>query len=229
MNHQAGSYGIRLLSLSALETERFGETLSSTLGPSGVITLEGDLGAGKTQFVRGMSRGLGIDVDEISSPTFVICMRHESEQATLAHMDAYRLSGDDELESIGFDEMLAEDQLLLAVEWASRIESSLPNERIDVHISHRGESTRGVEIIDYRSDASERMRLRDAFNALFESCEIAPRNTESTCPTCGGHREDVQINSPFCSLRCRMADLDSWFSGRFMVSRPIEMDDELDD
>ena len=229
MNYEAGTYGIRLLSLAAHETERFGETIASTVGSSGVITLEGDLGAGKTQFVRGMSRGLGIDENEISSPTFVICMMHESARGALAHMDAYRLSGDEELESIGFDEMISEGKLLMAIEWASRIQSSLPTERIDVHIYHRGESTRGLEIIDHRSDSVERGRLREACTAVFDSCEITQLHTGSICPSCGVDRVEDETHSPFCSSKCRMADLDSWFSGRYMVSRPIEMDDELDD
>jgi tRNA threonylcarbamoyladenosine biosynthesis protein TsaE len=229
MNHEPGTYGIRLLSMNAEETERFGETLASTIGGLGVVTLEGDLGAGKTQFVRGMSRSLALDCDEISSPTFVICMRHDSPQGTLAHMDAYRLAGDDELESVGFDEMVAEDGMLLAIEWASRIESSLPAERIDVHISHRGQSIRGVEIVDHRTHDAERMRLREAFEMLFDTCEISPRNTHDVCPSCGAQRDDSGMNLPFCSLRCRMADLNSWFSGRYMVSRPVEADEELDD
>lgn len=113
------------------ETEALGEALGRTLGP-GVIALTGDLGAGKTAFVRGLARGLGF-TGEVSSPTFAIVHEYEGGRLPLYHFDMYRVSGWDDLESTGFFDYEAMPALL-AVEWSENVAGALPERRLDVNI-----------------------------------------------------------------------------------------------
>lgn len=211
-------------------TERVGEIIAELSPRPLCITLEGELGAGKTRFARGLARGLGLDPESISSPTFVIHAEHrgEGEQApAFSHLDAYRLSGEEELESIGFDELLGEPDRLVAIEWASRIAGSLPAQRVDVRIDHRGEQDRAVTVLDTRDDDAQRLRLRDALEARAAAW-CTTLGAERSCPTCGATCEDPAAR-PFCSSRCRLADLAGWFGGEFSISRPLNASDLLDD
>jgi len=104
-----------------------GEDLARTLGAAGLaIALVGPLGAGKTVFVKGLARGLGVDPRLVSSPTFVIAQQYPVAQGptTLHHVDLYRLEAEEELETIGFYDMLAVGNVV-AVEWADRFEAVL--------------------------------------------------------------------------------------------------------
>ena len=147
---------IRLRSDSPEDTERVGEVIASIDPAPVLIAIEGELGAGKTRLVRGLARGLGVDVQDVSSPTFILCCRHEGETCSLAHLDAYRLTDSQELETLGFEEMLEEEHLVMAVEWATRIDDALPNERIEIRLAHRADTERAIEIID--SDSKKRRR-----------------------------------------------------------------------
>lgn len=128
-------------SRSLEQTIAIGAAVAASCGAGDVIALNGELGAGKTQFVRGLAQGLGIDPRQVSSPTFVIA--HEYEAAgkglVLAHLDAYRLGGRDELRSLGFaDEAESDlrDGAVMAVEWADRVAAALPADRLIVLIEH---------------------------------------------------------------------------------------------
>ena len=114
---------------SARETEALAETLGRKAFPGAVIALYGPLGAGKTAFVRGLARGMGLP-DDIASPTFALMHVHEG-LLPLYHFDLYRLSGEDELETVGADEYWFGSGVS-AVEWAERAGSLLPIERLDV-------------------------------------------------------------------------------------------------
>ena len=112
-----------------------------------VICLYGPLGAGKTCFVRGLAQGMGLDGAAISSPSFLICHEYTGPgELRLAHLDAYRLAGSDELETIGWDDLCTAPHTVLAIEWASRIEPALPEERIDVTLDHTAEDSRCITI-----------------------------------------------------------------------------------
>jgi tRNA threonylcarbamoyladenosine biosynthesis protein TsaE len=100
---------------SADETKAWGERLARLLFPGAVIGLEGELGAGKTCFVKGLATGLGIDEDEISSPTFTLIAEHYRGKVPLYHIDLYRLEGA-EIEELGLDEYLF-GQGVTAIEW----------------------------------------------------------------------------------------------------------------
>ena len=218
---------IRLRTQSAEETARVGEVIGSLEPAPVVIAIEGELGAGKTQLVRGLAAGLGLDAAEVSSPTFVLSCRHDGPNCSLAHLDAYRMSGDDDLESIGFEEMLGEPSLVMAIEWASRLQHALPANRIEIRIAHLPADERAIEIMDHRDSARLRERLSDALQVRCDATET-PLIDTNTCPSCGEKSTDSE-HGAFCSHRCRMADLGNWLGGRYSISRPLHADEELSD
>src|SRR6266545_3791873 len=119
-----------------LETEQAGEQLGRQLAPGAVVLLYGDLGAGKTAFVRGMARGLGANPDEVSSPTFTIVQEYAGTNATLYHVDLYRLAPA-EIEDLGLDDLVSGDGVV-AIEWADRWQGR-PDDAIEVSIAAAGD------------------------------------------------------------------------------------------
>jgi tRNA threonylcarbamoyladenosine biosynthesis protein TsaE len=132
-------------SSSELETAEAGAALARTLAPGAVVYVEGDLGAGKTAFVRGAASALGVR-DQVTSPTFTVAHLYEGEDGPVAHLDLYRSSslGDEELADLEpyFDEVRA-----TFIEWAARGGRLLPAPDIRVHLRISGEDTREIEII----------------------------------------------------------------------------------
>ena len=121
------------------DTWKIAEKLVSLVNKKGIIALHGDLGAGKTCFVQGMSRALGIGIP-ISSPTYTLIDEYEGENP-LYHIDLYRLSNSIEVLGIGLEEYFEKDGLI-AIEWAERGEDLLPEDSIHVHISKNDEFKR---------------------------------------------------------------------------------------
>lgn len=113
------------------ETIKVGKKFGELLEKGTVITLEGDLGAGKTSFTKGIAEGLGVK-RVVTSPTFTIIKEYEGD-LKLNHIDAYRLEHSDE--DIGFDEYLYSEGVTV-IEWAQFIKSYLPKERIDIEIKY---------------------------------------------------------------------------------------------
>jgi tRNA threonylcarbamoyladenosine biosynthesis protein TsaE len=106
-----------LESKTAEETLALGESIGKMISQGLTIALKGDLGAGKTTFVKGLAKGLGVSEDYyITSPTFTIINEYPAPPFTLCHLDLYRLSSADELEYIGFDDLL-DDTHIIVVEW----------------------------------------------------------------------------------------------------------------
>lgn len=130
---------------SAEETEALAARLAIQFRGGECIALHGDLGAGKTQFVRGLARGLGADPRAVGSPTFVLLHVYNTGRLTLYHLDAYRARGAEDFEGIGFGELLEQGGVVV-IEWAARVENLLPAERIDVQIEPIGLTSRRVEI-----------------------------------------------------------------------------------
>ena len=125
------------------DTRAIAAALAPTLTPGVVILLSGDLGAGKTAFVRGLAEGLGIDPDEVTSPTFTLVHEYRGGRLPLIHVDLYRLDRA-ELDDIGLDQDLAVNGIT-AVEWAERLVRSYPD-AIEVHIADRGGEVRAIEV-----------------------------------------------------------------------------------
>ncbi|RAZ67370.1 tRNA (adenosine(37)-N6)-threonylcarbamoyltransferase complex ATPase subunit type 1 TsaE [Planococcus maitriensis] len=122
------------------QTEKLAIRLASLLQPQDLLTLEGDLGAGKTTFTKGLAKGLGIE-RTVNSPTFTILKQYEG-RLNLNHFDVYRLENSDE--DIGFDELFAEEAVSV-IEWAQFIEDYLPEDRLDIVIRRLSEEGREVE------------------------------------------------------------------------------------
>jgi tRNA threonylcarbamoyladenosine biosynthesis protein TsaE len=130
-------------SRSEQDTAAMGRELGSTLAAGDVVLLHGDLGAGKTAFVRGLAEGLGVDSQEVSSPTFTLVQEYRGGRLPLFHVDLYRLNDPREIDDLGLDE-IAEDGVL-AIEWAERAPRP-PRQAIRIRIEHAGESERRIVI-----------------------------------------------------------------------------------
>lgn len=128
-----------ILSGNAEDTQTFAKRLSSFLQPGDVITLEGDLGAGKTTFTKGLAAGLGIG-RTVNSPTFTIIKEYHGKMP-LYHMDVYRLEDADE--DLGFDEYFSGNGVTV-IEWAHIIEEQLPSERLSIYLYHEGNDSRKI-------------------------------------------------------------------------------------
>ncbi len=123
-------------------TAALAAALAQGLAGGEVLALYGDLGAGKTHFVKGLAQGLGVDPDEVTSPTFVLINEYDG-RLHVYHFDAYRLGDPEELEALGCQEMFAGAGVCV-VEWADRVESCLPEERLEVRIEHAGPRARAL-------------------------------------------------------------------------------------
>ena len=128
---------------SEQETEELGARLSSELPGGTVVAMVGELGAGKTAFVRGMARGMGLDC-RVSSPTFTIVNEYLGERE-LIHFDMYRLSSADELFDIGWEDYLARGAVC-AVEWSENVSDAFFGDEITVRIEKSGENERVITI-----------------------------------------------------------------------------------
>ncbi len=128
---------------SETETERAGEAFGQALAPGAVVLLYGELGAGKTAFVRGMARGLGAAPDDVSSPTFTIIQEYAGRSATLYHIDLYRLAPA-EIDDLGLDDLI-DSGGIVAIEWADRWPSR-PRQAIEVAIEHDGGDRRRIHV-----------------------------------------------------------------------------------
>jgi tRNA threonylcarbamoyladenosine biosynthesis protein TsaE len=131
-----------VLSRSDAETEALGADLASRLGPGARVLLYGELGAGKTAFVRGLAIGLGIDPDEVSSPTFTLVQEYRGGRLPLIHVDLYRLAAG-EVDDLGLDALAAGG--VLAIEWAERMPRDDAG-AIHVRLEHAGEDARRIAI-----------------------------------------------------------------------------------
>ncbi len=128
---------------SEKETEALGERLAKCLRAGAVVALYGDLGAGKTAFVRGMARGLDIR-ESVSSPTFTIVNEYPGDPA-LFHFDMYRLKNAEELYGIGWEDYLDRNGICVT-EWSERIEEALPPDAVRVRILRLSDTERSVSI-----------------------------------------------------------------------------------
>lgn len=128
---------------SEQETEQLGMRFAETLPGGAVVAMYGDLGAGKTAFVRGMARGLGLDC-RVSSPTFTIVNEYLGKRE-LIHFDMYRLSSADELFDIGWEDYLNRGAVC-AVEWSENVQDAFFGDEIRVRIEKLGDSQRKITI-----------------------------------------------------------------------------------
>lgn len=133
---------MELFTSGEAETEALGEQLAANLKGGEVLALYGDMGAGKTAFVRGLGRGLGVG-ERVTSPTYTIVNEYFG-RLPLYHFDMYRLGGSEELYNIGWEDYLAKGGVC-AVEWAQRVDDALDGS-IAIEIKRIDENNRVITI-----------------------------------------------------------------------------------
>ena len=134
-------------SKSEADTEAIAQRVADVLTPGLTIALNGELGAGKTRFVRALCRALGGREDQVSSPTFVLMQLYPDARIPIAHFDTWRLGSADEFQLIGAEELLHSPDWLCLVEWAERFEFLLPEDRLECRIRHVSETEREFRIL----------------------------------------------------------------------------------
>ena len=137
---------MEIITQSPGETQKLGQKIGSDL-KSGklkkrIICLYGDLGSGKTTFIQGLAKGLGIK-KRITSPTFVFVKKY---QPSFYHVDLYRIEKLEETKGLGLGEIFSDPQALVAIEWAEKIKEMLPKERIDIQFNYLNQNERKVII-----------------------------------------------------------------------------------
>lgn len=137
---------MQILSDSPDATEEFAGRVAQLLMPGDFISLRGELGAGKTRFACGVARGLGVDPSiPITSPTYTLLNIYQG-RIPLYHFDLYRLSGDDDVFSLGFPEYFYGTGISL-VEWSERLQDELPQERLEISLSYVDDDSRNIDVI----------------------------------------------------------------------------------
>ncbi len=132
-----------------------------------VVALIGPLGAGKTEWVKGLAEGLGIDPRLVASPTFVIASEYPGRRR-LAHVDLYRLDSEAALEATGFRDLLAPGAVV-AVEWADRFPAMLPADRVEVEIGRRGMGAAEEREIAVRATGASAQRVVGEWTRILEA------------------------------------------------------------
>ena len=134
---------MKFITHSPEETEKVGQALGAVLTPGTILAYEGDLGAGKTAFTRGLARGLGA-TETVTSPTYTIVNEYLSGRLPLFHFDMYRLASSDDLWDIGWEDYL-ERGGVCAVEWSENVRDAM-EDAIIVRIEKTGEDSRCITI-----------------------------------------------------------------------------------
>lgn len=208
--------------------------VADVLRAGDAVALEGDLGAGKTTFVRALARALGADERLVSSPTFVMVNQYPvtlrgGAAAQLVHVDAYRLHGPDDLDALGWDTFYdasaghARAGHVLAVEWPGRIAAALAAPAGAANLHHAtlrftptGEGSREI-VLELPEAWAGRPGVRDLIERDPTRCRVTGRWVSPTA-----------ASYPFADDRARLADLNRWFTGSYGTSRPLTAQD-LDD
>lgn len=119
---------------TAADTEAVGARLGRLLAPGDLVLLEGELGAGKTTFARGVARGAGFK-GRVSSPTFALAHVYRGKRLTVHHLDMYRLAGGDPTE-VGLEDLLRDPRGAVVVEWPGALAGAWPKDRLEVELAH---------------------------------------------------------------------------------------------
>ncbi len=144
---------MKLVSHSAEETKRLGAALAACLQPGDVVVLNGDLGAGKTQFVQGVAEALGV-TGEVTSPTFNILLTYDCASGVLNHFDLYRLESAEDLDDIGYWEVL-EGGGVSFIEWGDKFPSEMPDDYLEVAITSGTDGVRSIKAQPHSTRAQE--------------------------------------------------------------------------
>lgn len=130
---------------SPKQTFKVAQDMAKSLKGGDIVALFGDLGAGKTVFVSGLAKGLGVK-GKVTSPTFVFLKIYKGQNYIINHIDLYRGEKITDFKDLGLDEIF-DGKNITVIEWAQRLEKKLPKKRIDVHLEKKDEKTRKISII----------------------------------------------------------------------------------
>jgi tRNA threonylcarbamoyladenosine biosynthesis protein TsaE len=136
---------ITYVSRSEHDTQKIAQRLVPFLHKGAIVCLFGDLGAGKTVFVKGMAAGMKMDPDEVSSPSYVLMNIYQGKRHTLFHFDLYRLQDIEEIEGIGYEEFIY-GQDIAVIEWAERLQDNSPSAFLSVRIQHQTQTRRKITL-----------------------------------------------------------------------------------
>ena len=138
----------KIITNSEKETKAWAKKLSKQLTGGRVVSLEGNLGSGKTVIVKAVAKALGIK-EIVNSPTFVLMKVYKVRSGpikNLVHVDAYRLDGATELLEIGLADYLGQPDSLVLIEWGDKVKEILPSDAFRIKIAHRGGSKREISV-----------------------------------------------------------------------------------
>jgi len=140
---------MEIITKSANETQKLGEKIGRDLKGRSIIALYGELGSGKTTFIQGLAKGLGIK-KRIISPTFVFIRQYQATNhqlpITFYHIDLYRVEKFEDTKGLGLEEIFADRSSIIAIEWAEKIKKILPKKRIDVYFEYEAGNSRQITI-----------------------------------------------------------------------------------
>ena len=132
---------------SAEETTAFGRTLTDLLAPPKIVLLRGDLGTGKTTLIKGISAGFeAASEEDVTSPTFTLVHEYRGPRANLYHIDLYRVDTPRELETLGLDDLISENSILL-IEWGEKFSRFLRDRDIEISLDRVGENERRIHVL----------------------------------------------------------------------------------
>lgn len=195
---------------------------ASVLKGGDAVLLEGELGVGKTTFVRGFCAAMGVEKGLVSSPTFVLMNEYPAKRVAgpvhrVVHIDAYRLRSAEDLDSIGIDRFVEDgkvrDGCVLLVEWPERVAGIVEGEVARVRIAHAGERERQIEL-----------SWPSAWDGRPGMAELVDREP-IRCPVSGVFVSPTLATYPFAGEREKLADLNKWFTGQYKIARPANEDD----
>ncbi len=142
-----------LTTFSSHDTRLAAKRLAKTLKPGTVIRLEGNLGSGKTTFIKGIAEGLGVSsAEEVTSPTFVLMHLYRG-RVPVYHFDLYRLETEAELETLGFEEFLNDPSAICCIEWPEKAGDLIPANALTVHLEINGPEQRTLRITEGKKHA----------------------------------------------------------------------------
>jgi tRNA threonylcarbamoyladenosine biosynthesis protein TsaE len=131
---------------SVEETIKYGREFAKRLKAGDIVCLEGDLGAGKTHFVKGIASYFDISTEKVTSPTFTLINEYAG-YIPVYHFDCYRIKSEQEALEIGIEDYLYGEGVSI-IEWPSKIKGLIPDDAIEIEINHQGESKRSISILD---------------------------------------------------------------------------------
>lgn len=143
----------KIITNSFEETQKFAEEFAKTLKGGEILCLYGDLGYGKTTFIQGLARGLGVS-GRIISPTFIIMRTYRIKNQELRiknifHIDLYRMNNEQEISDLGLFDILGNPENIVAIEWPEKMGGLLPMRRIDVRLEYVEDQRRNIKISNY--------------------------------------------------------------------------------